>query len=177
MNEEQVQGTTDAEVLEGIKYVEEHFDEWDKEHKLAEAVAETCQAIRRSPQSVQFDLLFATGIRNILDAFQVARDLKTNPHLWDGFVFDRCDAGSAITLRDIVNDDWNADTLLILPKNHAQRVEFEFPAPVYQENELDDLWELAAGWNPSELEWVGEEEVREMLGTTKTMKLLRVWWD
>lgn len=175
MSEKQAQEKWPAECRLAIK---ELFDEWEEEYKLAEAVAETCAAIRRSPQSVQFDLLFATGIRNGLDAFQVARDLKLNSHLWDGFVFDRCAAGSAITLRDIVSDDWNADTLLILPKNHAHRpAEFEFPAPVFQEKEMDELWELAAGWNPSELEWAEEEEARNMLGTTEQYRLLRVWWD
>ncbi len=164
MIERQSQEKWPAESIADKKHIEELFDEWEKED-------------RRSPQSVQFDLLFATGWRNGLNACQVARDLKHHEYLWDGFVFDRCDAGSAITLRDIVNDDWNADTLLILPKDHGRAKERGFVFPIYDDNELDLLGELAAGWNPSLLQWVVEEEVRDMLGTTERLKLLRVWWD
>lgn len=142
------------------------------------AVAETFEAIRRHPQDAQFDLLFATGIRNCFDGFDVARDLKQNARLWDGFIFGRFDDDPAITLRDIKHGDWNADTLLILAKDHAPEPAhlLDFVAPIYDSGELDDLWELAAGWCPAELEWVPAERTALMLGASEKHKLLRVWW-
>lgn len=158
---------------------DEVFAEWEFRDAVDEAVAETFEAIRRHPQDAQFDLLFATGIRNGFNGFQVGRDLKRNPTLWDGFIFGRFEDEPAITLRDIKHGDWNADTLLILAKDHAPEpaLLLDFVAPIYDSGELDDLWELAAEWCPAELEWVPAERAALMLGASEKHKLLRVWWD
>jgi hypothetical protein len=153
--------------------------DWKMRDAVDEAVAETFEAIRRYPQDAQFDLLFATGICNCFNGFHVARDLKRNTRLWDGFIFGRFDDDPAITLRDIKHGFWNADTLLILAKDHAPEPAhlLDLVAPIYDSGELDDLWELAVGWCPAELEWVPAERTALMLGASEKHKLLRVWWD
>jgi hypothetical protein len=106
-------------------------------------------------------------------------DIDGNTRLWDGFIFGRFDDAPAITLRDIKHGFWNADTLLILAKDHAPEPAhlLDFVAPIYDSGELDDLWELAVGWCPAELEWVPAERTALMLGASEKHKLLRVWWD
>ena len=71
----------------------------------------------KTAQDTQFALLRICGQANCLNGRQVARDLEANRHLWQGFVFGRFEDCSAITLRDISNNDWIADTLLLDPND------------------------------------------------------------
>jgi hypothetical protein len=135
----------------------------------------------KTAQSTQFDLLRICGEANCLNGRRVAKELKANSHLWQGFVFGRFEDAPAITLRDISDNDWNADTLLIEPK----RIFNDKPdEPVdgwhvqYADETCDALYELAAGWNPAELEWLDGKDASNMIGSYGCgYRVLRVWWD
>lgn len=114
---------------------------------------------RKTIQDIQLDLIERASF-NQFDGERVKRDLIENKDLWKGVIMGRFDSFQLIPLRDIADDIWNVDTLMILPQ-------------AGKENELQ---ELVAGWCADDVELLGGSEIFLMYGGLKS-KVLRVWWD
>jgi hypothetical protein len=71
-----------------------------------------------------------------------------------------------ISLRDMQNGSWHADTLFIYPEDGYQ---FELEELVREQFKAD------------EIQWIGGSDAVDMLGTTevedKSYVILQVWWD
>jgi hypothetical protein len=98
----------------------------------------------------------------------VVGDLRANRQLWtaatatrgvstaDGAMFD------LITLRDLPQGTWNADTLFLLPSGEDD----------------DELERLAGTWNADSVRWITGEEARRRLASFEpNLRVLEVWWD
>ena len=114
---------------------------------------------RKTIQEIQLELIERASF-NLFDGVSVRQDLEENRDLWKGAIMGRFDKSPLIPLRDIAEDYWNVDTLMIIP----------------QPSREDELLELAAGWSADEVELLEGEEVA-MMGGDRENKVLRVWWD
>lgn len=130
--------------------------------------------MEKTIQDIQFELMERASF-NGFDGEKVVRSLKKHKDLWEGVVMDRAsycfhmsDDDHAkidlIKLRDISSDEWNVDTLFILP----------------QEGKEEELIKVARRWGADEVDFLGESESGRLLGIggaygKKT--ILRVWWD
>jgi len=114
---------------------------------------------RKSMQEIQLDLIERASF-NQFDGEQVKQDLKANKDLWKGVIIGRFDKSLLIPLRDIADNIWNVDTLMILPQSGKE----------------NELLELAAGWCADDVELLEGKEISLMYGGRED-KVLRVWWD
>ncbi len=114
---------------------------------------------RKTIQEIQLDLIERASF-NQFDGAQVKQDLLANRHLWKGVIMGRFDNYLLIPLRDIADNYWNVDTLMILPKPGKE----------------DELQELAAAWCADDVELMEGESISRMYGGIES-KVLRVWWD
>jgi len=119
-------------------------------------------------QSIVADLMKASTFNNF-NGEHVVRALEENSTLWRGFVWGRFGAyAELIPLRDIEDDQYNADTLYILPV-------------AGKELELELL--VRERFGADEVDWVGGREACDLLGSWSEEKaaiqkaILRVWWD
>jgi len=114
---------------------------------------------RKTIQDIQLDLIERASF-NQFDGEQVKQDLLENKNLWKGVIMGRFDSFPLIPLRDIADNIWNVDTLMILPQ-------------AGKENELQ---ELAAGWCADDVELIKGDKISLMYGGIEN-KVIRVWWD
>ena len=119
--------------------------------------------MRRTPtrtiQDIQLDLIELASF-NQFDGEQVKQDLIANRDLWKGAIIGRFDDSPLIPLRDIADNIWNVDTLMILPHEGKEK----------------ELLELAAEWRPDELDLQEGDEVKTLYGNGED-KVVRAWWD
>jgi len=118
-------------------------------------------------QELMFQIMELSSF-NEFNGERVVNDLRKNKSIWKGALFGRFGGYSELViLRDIGEDYYNADTLMILPVDGKE----------------DELEKLASGWSADEVGWIGGEEACSMLGSyspnlRKNQKqVLRVWWD
>jgi hypothetical protein len=114
---------------------------------------------RKTIQEIQLDLIERASF-NQFDGEQVKRDLMENKDLWKGAIMGRFDSSPLLPLRDIADDIWNVDTLMILP----------------QPGKENELQKLAAGWGADDIELMEGKEISLMYGGLES-KVIRVWWD
>lgn len=106
---------------------------------------------------------------NDFDGNKIVKLLIKRADLWRGFVWGR-DGGwsNLITLRDIEDNIYNADTLHILPKEG-------------KEDELKSF--VTETFNADEIDYIGSKQACDLLGSwskeleTNQKSILRVWWD
>ena len=114
---------------------------------------------KRTVQDIQLELIERASF-NAFDGRQVKQDLLENKELWQGAIMGRFENSLLIPLRDIAQDYWNVDTLMILP----------------QPGKENELLELAAGWSADDVDLMEGKEVAMMYGGVEN-KVLRIWWD
>jgi hypothetical protein len=97
---------------------------------------------------------------NEFDGKQVVADLIEHKDLWTGCMFIRDDL---ITLRDISDDHWNADTLYILTTG-------------INDEKLERI--ALEDWGADEVSYLDKKEAEYSLGMFSCPhKVLRIWWD
>jgi hypothetical protein len=112
-------------------------------------------------QQIQLDIIAHTNF-NFFDGRKIAELLKANHKMWRAVLLPL----DFISLRDMDDGWWHADTLYIYPEDGYQ----------FQLEEL-----VREQFNADEIQWIGGSTAADMLGTTevedKSYVILEVWWD
>lgn len=112
-------------------------------------------------QQIQLEIIARTNF-NFFDGRKIAELLKANHKMWRAVLLPL----DFISLRDMDDGWWHADTLYIYPEDGYQ----------FQLEEL-----VREQFNADEIEWIGGSTAADMLGTTevedKSYVILEVWWD
>ena len=112
-------------------------------------------------QQIQLDIIAKTNF-NFFDGEQIAKWLRENHKMWRAVLLPL----DFISLRDMADGHWHANTLYIYPEDGYQ----------FQLEEL-----VREQFNADEIQWIGGSSAVDMLGTTevehKSQVILSVWWD
>lgn len=112
-------------------------------------------------QQIQLDIIAKTNF-NFFNGERIAKWLRENHKMWRAVLLPL----NFISLRDMDDGHWHADTLYIYPENGWQ----------FQLEEV-----MREQFNADEIQWIGGLEAVDMLGTTdvehKSRVILSVWWD
>jgi hypothetical protein len=112
-------------------------------------------------QRIQLDIIAQTNF-NFFDGRKIAELLKANHKMWRAVLLPL----DFISLRDMDDGWWHADTLYIYPEDGYQ----------FQLEEL-----VREQFNADEIQWIGGSTAADMLGTTevedKSHVILEIWWD
>ena len=112
-------------------------------------------------QQTQLDILAKTNF-NLFNGRELAKWLTENHKIWRAVLLPL----DLISLRDMADGHWHADTLYIYPEDGYQF-------------ELEEV--LQEQVNADEIHWVGGEPAGDMLGTSevddKSYVILDAWWD
>jgi hypothetical protein len=112
-------------------------------------------------QQIQLDIIAQTNF-NFFDGRKIAALLKANHKMWRAVLLPL----DFISLRDMDDGWWHADTLYIYPEDGYQ----------FQLAEL-----VTEQFNADEIQWIGSSTAADMLGATevedKSYVILEVWWD
>ena len=112
-------------------------------------------------QQVQLDIIERTNF-NSFDGQKIAGLLKENRDLWRAVLMPL----DLISLRDMADGSWHADTLYIYVDQGCQV-------------RLEEL--VREQFDADELQWIGNSEAEDILGTTevedRSQVILLVWWD
>ena len=112
-------------------------------------------------QQIQLDIIAKTNF-NFFEGRKIAELLKENHRMWRAVLMPL----DLISLRDMEDGHWHADTLYIYPEDGYQ----------FQLEEL-----VREQFNADEINWIGGSSAVDMLGTTevedKSYVILQAWWD
>ena len=112
-------------------------------------------------QQFQLDVIAQTKF-NFFEGRKIAELLKENHRMWRAVLMPL----DLISLRDMEDGTWHADTLYVYPEDGYQ----------FQLEEL-----VREQFNADEIQWIGGSTAVDMLGTTevehKSQVILSVWWD
>jgi hypothetical protein len=112
-------------------------------------------------QKIQLDIIAKTTF-NFFEGRKIAEILKENHRMWRAVLMPL----DLISLRDMDDGWWHADTLYIYPEDG-----YAF--------QLEEL--VTEQFNADEIQWIGGSTAVDMLGTTevedKSHVILSVWWD
>jgi hypothetical protein len=112
-------------------------------------------------QQIQLDIIAKTNF-NRFDGRSIAEWLKENRKMWRAVLLPL----DFISLRDMDDGWWHADTLYIYAEDGWQR-------------ELEEV--MKEQFNADEVNWIGGSSAVDMLGTTevedKSYVILEAWWD
>lgn len=112
-------------------------------------------------QRIQLEVISHTNF-NLFDGRKITKLLEENHRMWQSVLMPL----DFISLRDMQDGRWHADTLYIYPEDGYQL-------------ELEEL--VREQFNADEIDWIGGSEAVDMLGTTeveqKSQVILSVWWD
>jgi hypothetical protein len=112
-------------------------------------------------QQIQLDIIAKTNF-NLFNGRKIAEVLKENHKMWRAVLLPL----NLISLRDMEDGHWHADTLYIYPEDG-----YQFKLEEIVKEEL----------NADEVHWIGGSEAADMLGTTelqdKSYVILEAWWD
>jgi len=112
-------------------------------------------------QKIQLDIIAHTNF-NFFDGRKIVELLKENHRMWRAVLLPL----NLISLRDMDDGSWHADTLYIYPEDGYQ----------FQLEEL-----VREQFNADEIEWIGGSSAANLLGTSEVMHksqvILSVWWD
>ena len=112
-------------------------------------------------QQIQLDIIAKTNF-NFFDGKRIAQWLSENHKMWRAVLLPL----DFISLRDMNDGHWHADTLYIYPEDGWQ---FELEEAMKEQFGAD------------ETRWIGGETAVDMLGTTevedKSYVILEAWWD
>lgn len=112
-------------------------------------------------QQIQLDIIAKTNF-NLFNGRKLAEWLKVNHKMWRAVLLPL----DLISLRDMAEGHWHADTLYIYPEDGYQF-------------KLEEV--LQEQFNADEIHWIGGESAGDMLGTSevddKSYVILEAWWD
>ncbi|MDQ3004283.1 MAG: hypothetical protein M3R47_02695 [Chloroflexota bacterium] len=112
-------------------------------------------------QQIQLDIIAKTNF-NFFNGRKIAEWLKENHRMWRAVLLPL----DFISLRDMADGHWHADTLYIFPENG-----WGF--------ELEEI--MREQFQADETSWIGGETAGELLGTSevddKPYAILEAWWD
>lgn len=112
-------------------------------------------------QKIQLDVIAKTNF-NFFEGRKIAEILKENHRMWRAVLMPL----DLISLRDMDDGWWHADTLYIYPEDG-----YEF--------QLEEL--VTEQFNADEIQWIGGSTAVDLLGTTEVEHnshvILSVWWD
>ena len=112
-------------------------------------------------QLIQLDIIAKTNF-NFFNGRKIAEWLKENHRMWRAVLLPL----DFISLRDMADGHWHADTLYIFPENG-----WGF--------ELEEI--MRGQFQADETSWIGGETAGELLGTSevddKPYAILEAWWD
>jgi len=105
-------------------------------------------------QDMQFRMMELSSF-NLFDGRKVVKSLRTNYGLWKRFIFTDC-YNSHVSLRDMEEGKWNADTLLIIIK----------------EKFAENMLAVTKSWKANEVVCFEHD-----LALRKGEWMIKVWWD
>ncbi len=112
-------------------------------------------------QQIQLDIIAKTNF-NFFDGRRIAEWLKENRRMWRAVLLPL----DFISLHDMDDGHWHADTLYIYPEDGWQF-------------KLEEIMKEQFG--ADETRWVGGSDAVDMLGTSKvedkSYVILEAWWD
>ena len=112
-------------------------------------------------QNIQLDIIARTNF-NFFEGRKIADLLRENHKMWRAVLMPL----DLISLRDMENGRWHADTLYIYPEHG-----YEF--------QLEEL--VREQFNADEIGWIEGSDAVDMLGTTEvedqSYVILEAWWD
>ncbi|MEO5888165.1 MAG: hypothetical protein ABIQ77_10920 [Anaerolineales bacterium] len=112
-------------------------------------------------QQIQLDIIAKTNF-NFFSGRKIAEWLKENHGMWRAVLLPL----NLISLRDMTDGHWHADTLYIYPEDGYQF-------------KLEEI--ISEQFNADEVRWISGSEAVDMLGTTevadKSYVILEAWWD
>lgn len=112
-------------------------------------------------QQIQLDIIAKTNF-NFFSGRKIAEWLKENHRMWRAVLLPL----NLISLRDMTDGHWHADTLYIYPEDGYQF-------------KLEEI--ISEQFNADEVRWISGSEAVDMLGTTevadKSYVILEAWWD
>jgi hypothetical protein len=112
-------------------------------------------------QQIQLDIIAKTNF-NFFDGRRIAEWLKENRRMWRAVLLPL----DFISLRDMDDGHWHADTLYIYPEDGWQ---FKLEEVMREQFKAD------------EVSWIGGESAVDLLGTMevedKSYAILEAWWD
>ncbi|HMB21509.1 MAG: hypothetical protein ACM33V_05315 [Chloroflexota bacterium] len=112
-------------------------------------------------QQIQLDIISKTNF-NFFEGRKIAEVLKENHRMWRAVLLPL----NLISLRDMADGWWHADTLYIYPEDGYQ----------FQLEEL-----VTEQFHADEVQWFGGSSAEDILGTTevgdKSQVILSAWWD
>jgi hypothetical protein len=112
-------------------------------------------------QQIQLEIIAKTNF-NFFNGRKIAQVLKENHRMWRAVLLPL----NLISLRDMEDGHWHADTLYIYPEDGYQ---FQLEEIVKEE------------LNADEVHWIGGSDAVDLLGTTevdgKSYVILEAWWD
>ncbi|HEU0297785.1 MAG TPA: hypothetical protein VFR47_33895 [Anaerolineales bacterium] len=112
-------------------------------------------------QQIQLDIIAKTNF-NLFNGREIAQWLKENHKMWKAVLLPL----DFISLRDMDEGHWHADTLYIYPEDGWQF-------------KLEEV--MREQFNADEIRWIGGESAGDMLGTSevddKSYVILEAWWD
>jgi hypothetical protein len=112
-------------------------------------------------QQIQLDIIMKTNF-NSFNGERIAKWLRENHKMWRAVLLPL----DFISLRDMDEGHWHADTLYIYPEDGWQ----------FQLEEV-----MREQFNADEVNWIGGSSAVDMLGTTevedKSYVILEAWWD
>lgn len=112
-------------------------------------------------QQIQLDIIAKTNF-NFFKGREIAEWLRKNHKMWRAVLLPL----NFISLRDMADGHWHADTLYIYPEDG-----WGF--------ELEEV--MLEQFGADEISWIGGETAEDMLGTTemegRSHVILEAWWD
>ena len=112
-------------------------------------------------QQIQLDIIAKTNF-NLFNGRELAKWLTENHKMWRAVLLPL----NLISLRDMADGHWHADTLYIYPEDGYQF-------------KLEEV--LQEQFNADEIHWIDGENAGDLLGTSevddKSYVILEAWWD
>lgn len=112
-------------------------------------------------QEIQLDIIARTNF-NFFKGREIAEWLRKNHKMWHAVLLPL----NFISLRDMDDGHWHADTLYIYPEDGYQFA-------------LEEI--MREQFHADETSWIGGSRAMQMLGTSevadKSYVLLEAWWD
>lgn len=115
-------------------------------------------------QEIQFDLMKVASF-NDFNGEQVVKDLLANRELWQGALMKTY----GITLRDLPDNDFNVDTLMISVRR-SKVAEFLKLTEGWVVDECDEIGHGMENWDNRDY-WLGSSS------DEKEFAVYRLWWD
>ena len=135
-----------------------------KDVKIEFTISPVLQQVEKKiseAQNFQLEVIARTNF-NSFNGKRIAEWLRENHKMWRSVLLPL----DFISLRDMANGNWHADTLYIYPEDS-----YHF--------KLEEI--MKEQFHADETEWIGGEDAMDLLGTDEieytSHVILSVWWD